>query len=72
MDPTNAKASRRTVLYPSVRTLRPLFLTKQERPRMMLPNPKAPRVVGVGTPSSSRVGERSFVVNLMRRNICTA
>ena len=28
MDSTNVKASRRTVLHPSVRTLRPVFLTK--------------------------------------------
>ena len=30
MDPTNAKASRRTVLHPQVRTLRSVFLTKRD------------------------------------------
>ncbi len=30
MDPTNAKAGRRTVLHPSVRTLRLVFLTKRD------------------------------------------
>ena len=28
--------------------------------------------VGTPTPSSSRISERSFVVNVTRRNICTA